>query len=85
MQIAAIACISGIAIISMVWAPSKEAGWFIQLLLSKVVSAVLFVAFASLYRKWRRTNAWLAAYDSDCEKVLNAPNSLYIGKEDEKI
>lgn len=86
MQIAALACISGIAIISMVWTPSEEAGWWlIQLLLSKAVSAALFVAFASLYLKWRRTNAWLAAYDRDCEEVLNAPNPLYIGKEDEKI
>lgn len=53
-----------------------------QIVALTIIATVGFHAACRVYEVWKKRNKWLAAYDRICREVEEAPNPMYIGKED---
>lgn len=72
--------IFGIALGALLAAQPDNSRWWLGFL---IIAVAGFFAFWKLYARWCKTDKWLKAYNDSCEKVLEAPNPYYIGKEEE--
>lgn len=84
-QVAALMALSGIAIAALMAIPTDDNPiWFISLFGSKALAAAGFYATYKLELMWRPGNKILQAYDRACKKAEEAPNPMYIGKEEDE-
>lgn len=78
----ALLIVSGAAFIFLFGMPDDDSKWWMEIFIaSKVASAIAFYITAKLYKRWSKTDKWIKAYDEYCNKGLDTPNPLYIGKE----
>lgn len=76
---------AAVGTIGLMVAPFDNATWwFEKLILSKVIAAAGWYAAWRLYKCWRKTDKWMAAYYKSCNEAMETPNPLYIGEEDEQ-
>lgn len=84
-QIAALIALAGVAIIALMAIPTDDNPmWFISLFGSKAIAAAGFYATYKLEQIWRPGNKWLIAYDRACKEAEEAPNPMYLGKEEDE-
>lgn len=85
MRIAVLFGIFGIALIGLVAVPDDDSAWWMeQFFISKGIAAAAFYAFYKLDSRWSKTDRWLKAYNESCDKALETPNPLYIGKDEDQ-
>ncbi len=46
------------------------------ILLSKVFGILVFWLGVTLYKRWRKIDKWIKAYDESCKKAEDAPNPM---------
>lgn len=84
-QVAALITMAGISIICLITIPAdNNPMWFLSLFGTKAIAAAGFYAAHRLYEAWKGRNKWLAAYDRFCMKVMEAPNPMHIGEEEQR-
>lgn len=84
-RIAALLVVFGIALVALMGNPLDNDSWWLEkFFVGKTIAAGGFYIYFRLYNRWSKTDKWIKAYDKSCEKALEAPNPLYIGKEDER-
>ena len=58
--------------------------WFTQFFISKIIAVASLGLTGYLYNRWRKTDAWLQAYDKHCDEICEIPNPYYLAKENQK-
>lgn len=48
--------------------------WTLQVIIDKGLGVAACFAVGRLYRRWRRADPWIKAYDRFCKEVDKAPN-----------
>lgn len=85
MRIGCLLVIFGVALLALMGNPlDDDPWWFEKFLISKTIAAAGFYISFRLYDRWKKIDKWIKAYDKSCEEALEAPNPLYIGKEDDQ-
>lgn len=57
--------------------------WMFHFLVDKALAFLAFYVIVRLYKRWRKVDPWLKAYDKMCEEDLDQPNPAYIGDDKE--
>lgn len=81
-RIALLLVIFSVALCGLMAEPFEDSNyWMEEFFISKALAAVGFFCYWKLYNRWRKTDKWIKAYDDSCNKALDNPNPMYIGKE----
>lgn len=84
-QIAALMAIAAVAFLGLMADPTDDNPmWFLTFIATKAIAVAGAYAVYKLEARWRPGNKILQAYDRACKKAEEAPNPMYIGKEEDE-
>lgn len=57
--------------------------WTLRFIADKAIGIGSIFLIARLYKRWSKVDPWLMAYDKMCDEVMENPNPMYLGKDNE--
>lgn len=57
--------------------------WTFHFIVDKAVGFGTMFLIARLYKRWCKVDPWFMAYEKMCDEVMEKPNPMYLGKDNE--
>lgn len=57
--------------------------WTLLFIFDKTLAISACFVIARLYKRWCKIDPWLIAYEKMCDEVMEKPNPMYIGDDNE--
>lgn len=74
-----------VSIIALLAEPDDASQWWLEaFIISKAIAAIGFLAVWKLFSRWRKTDKWIKRFADKDDEETDAPNPLYIGREEEQ-